>query len=592
MIRKSIEDIQGEWNLQMINTTNSFYTPSEKVKVALIDSGVDYSTDIDVAVRKNFISEQEEISIIYEDLTGHGTSVAGIIAAKDNNEGITGINPNVELYSARVLDENLSAPISRVVDAIYWAIDQDVNIINISFGTTVNSSELYNAIAEAYNNGILIIAAAGNKGIVEYPAAYDEVIAVGSVDSMGNLSKGSAVGEELDLVAPGEQILSTGAFGGVLVSGGTSMAAPHITGVASALWEKDLNCSAEFIRTVLTMSANKYGSKEEYGYGLVDYEHAERVYYALKIMNAGRSFFGTDSTFNFDSKAIEETLEATIEENDSAITVFDDVDYVEGSWGEDEHEALSAVNGSDTGKPLSSAAIKIVKLGAIAPDEYVEGMVSNPEWHGFISCKPNNVVQYYSNYMSAYIYLTEIASEVYTGTNPLNVQPSVYITDNVKNNILKIFRSNNAGLYNYDLDGTNSALSWSTVLNNNTVNNRNKALFIYGMALHTAADMFAHSSYDSDGNYISHDDVDNDGAKDADDTGYVKNRDACALLFAGELVAHIKQFEDASITDYYNVASSTTYDGSFTIGKFSAYAKQIDSSYYTSNKSTFDAMSY
>lgn len=127
MIRKSIEDIQGEWNLQMINTTNSFYTPSEKVKVALIDSGVDYSTDIDVAVRKNFISEQEEISIIYEDLTGHGTSVAGIIAAKDNNEGITGINPNVELYSARVLDENLSAPISRVVDAIYWAIDQDVN---------------------------------------------------------------------------------------------------------------------------------------------------------------------------------------------------------------------------------------------------------------------------------------------------------------------------------------------------------------------------------------------------------------------------------------------------------------------------------
>lgn len=84
----------------------------QKVKVAIIDSGIDYTSDIDVYLRKNFIPGEDEISVIYEDITGHGTSVAGIIAAKDNEDGITGINPNVELYSARVLDKNLSAPIS------------------------------------------------------------------------------------------------------------------------------------------------------------------------------------------------------------------------------------------------------------------------------------------------------------------------------------------------------------------------------------------------------------------------------------------------------------------------------------------------
>ena len=76
----------------------------------------------------------EECLPYYTDITGHGSAVAGIIAAEKNGKGITGINTNVELYSARVLDENNSAPTSRVIEAIYWAIDHNVNIINMSFG--------------------------------------------------------------------------------------------------------------------------------------------------------------------------------------------------------------------------------------------------------------------------------------------------------------------------------------------------------------------------------------------------------------------------------------------------------------------------
>ena len=550
---------------------------ANKVKVALIDSGIDYTSDIDVHVRKNFISDQNDISIIYEDLCGHGTSVAGIIAAKDNGDPVTGINPNVELYSARVLDDNLSAPISRIVEAIYWAIEQDVHIISISFGTLNDSEVLHNAIQDAYNAGILIIAAAGNNGIIEYPAAYDEVIAVGSVDSKGERSQGSAIGDGLELVAPGELILSTGSLGGISISSGTSMAVPHVVGIASALWEKDLNCSAEFIRLILGISANQYGPMDEYGFGLVDYENALKQYNKL-IKKYNRSMTSID--------IIDLLSDNIIEENNSEVPVFTDVEYVVGSWWGNDHKALAEKVSAESGNPLSEDGMKIVKLGAVAPDTYIPGMTTHPEWHGFTSCKPNNVWQYYSNYMSSYIYLTEIASAVYNGADPKAVTPTVYITDSVKNNITKLFRTNNDGISGYNSSGDfSSNYSWSTVLNGNTVNNRNKALFIYGMALHTASDMFAHSSYDSNGNYINH-------AGGTDNTTVVENRYKCAEVMASYIIANIKRFRAGSLSDYYNVANSSVYDGSFTLGRFATYAKEIDESYYEDHKDIFDAMTY
>ena len=122
------------WNYHMIHAIPAVVKrkQAEKVKVAIIDSGVNYSDDINVHERKNFIPGEEELPVLYEDFSGHGTSVAGIIAAKDNQEGITGINSNVELYSARVLDSKNIAPINRVVQAIDWAVEKKVNIINLS----------------------------------------------------------------------------------------------------------------------------------------------------------------------------------------------------------------------------------------------------------------------------------------------------------------------------------------------------------------------------------------------------------------------------------------------------------------------------
>ena len=200
----SVDDHEAFWNIVSVGSeeggilTIDGDAALDPVKVAILDSGVDYTEDIDVYMRKNFIPGEDGISVIYEDISGHGTSVAGIIAAKDNDEGITGINPYVQLYSARILDENKQAPASRVVAAIDWAIEQDVDIINISFGTTVDSEEIHAAIRRAYDAGILIVAAAGNNGVVEYPAAYDEVVAVGAVNAKGERTEGNV--KEADVV--------------------------------------------------------------------------------------------------------------------------------------------------------------------------------------------------------------------------------------------------------------------------------------------------------------------------------------------------------------------------------------------------------
>lgn len=252
-----------DWNFNMISEANQPQTydnvpptANGQIKVAIIDSGVNFSTDINVAERKNFIDdgdeEDGEISILYEDFSGHGTNIAGVIAAQQNDLGITGGNPNVLLYSARVLDGANEAPISRVVEAIDWAIEKNVNIINLSFVTTTDSPELKAAIKRAYNAGILIIAAAGNNGYVAYPAAYPEVMAISSVNSKGDLSSFSPLQGAVELLAPGELITSTDVFDTVSTHSGTSYAAPHVTAIASKLWERDLSVSASYFQHFLS----------------------------------------------------------------------------------------------------------------------------------------------------------------------------------------------------------------------------------------------------------------------------------------------------------------------------------------------------
>ena len=263
-------DVEDQWNIDVINANEQEYIQvNDKVKVAVLDTGVTATEDIDVAGRVNFIEGEEEVNPLYEDVSGHGTSVASVIAAKQNDIGITGINPNAELYSVKILDDQKKASLSGFIEGIYWCIDHDIDIINMSFGTSVKSEILEQVIKEADKAGILMIAAAGNKGeragesTVEYPAAFAEVIAVGASTPQGEVSDMSSVGKEVELMAPGESVPATGYFDEVIKTDGTSMAAPHVAGVASILWAKDRSKSSAYIRALLNASAKAIGDEKK-----------------------------------------------------------------------------------------------------------------------------------------------------------------------------------------------------------------------------------------------------------------------------------------------------------------------------------------
>ena len=572
-----------EWNLKTINMDsidNADYKESSKhlepIKVAIIDSGIDYTSDIDVYCRKNFIPNEDNISVVYEDLCGHGTSVAGIIAAKDNNDGATGINSNVQLYSARELDANCSAPVSRVVEAIQWAIDKHVNIINISFGTTEDSEDLHAVIKEAEEAGILVIAAAGNNGTVEYPAAYDEVMSVGSVNSKGIVSDFSATGEELEIVAPGEMILSTGDFGGLTIESGTSMSSPHIAGVASLLWQKNPNVSAKFIRNLLDVSANLYGDKKQYGNGLVDADYAFDIYDDFK-----KEFYEAES------ERSENIGEENLFNNKNKISVFDANTYVKGSWTRPAHQNL-VINNNVV---FSSTDIKAIKAGCTANDNFISGMTSHPQWHGYWQKKLLGIKQYECNYVASYIYLTKMAQRFPNNSNiPTSYSdPSQlpYMTSNDYKGLKGVVKldSFNGTAWSTALKGYNEAISGVSDTN------RNRRLFMYGVAIHSATDAWAHSTYTKDGNYISHTDGDGSWEGAADNTGYLSRYD-CAGYMVKLILSHANSGIEGSAEDFCKVASSNYYQDDFWMKNLDDNIKNVDSSIYNRYQTIIHQISY
>ncbi len=336
----------NQWNLDAIGSTDETY--QNKVKIELLDSGVNYSRDIDIKHRENLIPG-ENINPLYEDFSGHGTSMASVIGAKDNGTGVTGVNPNAEIYSVRVLDDNTEAPLSRIVEGIQWGIDNNMDIINMSFGTNTNSSILRTAIKEADEAGILLISATGNdntKG-VQYPASYPEVLAVGSMDENSQISDFTSVGEELDVIAPGEKIETTGIFGTINGTEGTSVATAQVSAVASKILEKDKSKTPDFVKKLIIASSKRVEDAEMVT-GAVDLNYALEIY----------DDFAQNYTPNEDVQ--EYTNPQTPEEYDSE-------GFVKGLWFGGEHAEMAGIAAEDV--IPSTTALNLVKKGAIIADK-------------------------------------------------------------------------------------------------------------------------------------------------------------------------------------------------------------------------------
>jgi len=252
------------------------------VKVAIIDSGIDYThPDLDA----NYVGGYDFVNgdDYPMDDNGHGTHVAGIIAAEDNGFGVVGVSPEASLYALKVLDSNGSGYVSDVVMAIQWASDPNgdgsandrLDIINMSLGADRGNIFLEWACNLAYDDGLLLVAAAGNGGSVIYPAAYPSVIAVSATNSADELAYFSSTGSQVELAAPGVGIYSTYEGGGYATKSGTSMASPHVVGVAALVWEADSSLTNDNVRYQLQSTAEDLGLlSTEQGYGLVDADEA------------------------------------------------------------------------------------------------------------------------------------------------------------------------------------------------------------------------------------------------------------------------------------------------------------------------------
>lgn len=211
----------------------------EGVVVAIIDTGVDYNhPDLkdNILGGKDFTGKGT-----YMDGNGHGTHVAGTIAAADNGSGIVGVAPKAKILALKALDDDGSGDMSTVVAAINYAITQKVHVINMSLGGA-HSNALHKAVQAAVKAGIIVCAASGNEGDgdpnteeLSYPGAYPEVLEVGAVDYSGRLAYFSNTNKEVDVLAPGVNVYSTYPGGKYAYLDGTSMATPHMSGAAALL---------------------------------------------------------------------------------------------------------------------------------------------------------------------------------------------------------------------------------------------------------------------------------------------------------------------------------------------------------------------
>jgi subtilisin len=256
------------------------------IKIAVLDTGVDY-THPELAANyqggHDFIFNDDDP--VDDSWNSHGTHVAGIIAAAADGNGVIGGAPEASLYAVKVLAGDGGSRTSIVIAGIEWAVENNMDIVNLSFAGP-DSLALREACDAAYGAGLLLVAAAGNTsgGDVLYPAAYESVIAVSASDRLDLPAWFSPQDGEVELMAPGLEILSTTAGAQYALLSGTSQAAPHVTAAAALIMAggmTDINddgvADNRDVRLRLQQTAMDLGASgrdELYGFGLVNAEAA------------------------------------------------------------------------------------------------------------------------------------------------------------------------------------------------------------------------------------------------------------------------------------------------------------------------------
>jgi len=278
----------SQWRLPRIQGPQawSISTGSASVVVAVIDSGV-YRQHPDLATKIlpgwNFVKNSSDTS----DVLGHGTAVAGTLAAATNNGvGVSAVNWASMIMPLVVVDDSDFAAYSNIAAAIQYAADRGVRVINISLGGTSASALLQSAVTYAWNRGSVVFASAMNDSSTtpNYPAACTHAVAVSATDTADHLATYSNYGDWIALSAPGSDILSTMNGGGYGYWFGTSFASPIAAGVAALVLAVNPNLSAADLVTLLEANADDLGPQGRdgsFGWGRVNAYRAVQAAEAL-----------------------------------------------------------------------------------------------------------------------------------------------------------------------------------------------------------------------------------------------------------------------------------------------------------------------
>jgi subtilisin family serine protease len=270
-----------DWGLKAVGAEIAWQkTKGKGIKVAVLDTGVDADhRDLALNIKETVDFTGSRYGV--EDMQGHGSHCAGIIGAVDNQIGMVGVAPEVELYIAKVLGDNGSGGFDSITKGIQWAITKQVDVISMSLGASGRPPEmLHSVIKAAHDQGIILVAATGNEnGAVCWPAMYDEVIAVSAVDEHLNRATFSNYGIKNEIAAPGVNIVSTYKQGQYARLSGTSMATPLIAGAIALIIARHkentngLKPDVEEVHRILTTMVKDLGAvgrDELYGLGMIN----------------------------------------------------------------------------------------------------------------------------------------------------------------------------------------------------------------------------------------------------------------------------------------------------------------------------------
>jgi len=266
-----------QWNLPMIDMERSWEqsTGSKNVIVAVVDTGIDLDHPEFQGRLTDGYNVIEDTNNPMDD-NGHGTHVAGVIAARSNNgDGIAGMTWNSKLMPIKAIGADGSGTAFDIAQGIRWATDHGADVINLSVGNYTSSAALQDACRYAYEKNVVLVAATGNDATDQpgYPAAYKEVFGVSAIDHNRQRADFSNFGDYVDVVAPGVDIPSTYIYSDYAALSGTSMACPHVAALAALIRSVNPRLSPDDVMKIMRKSAIDLGDQGKdtlYGYGMIN----------------------------------------------------------------------------------------------------------------------------------------------------------------------------------------------------------------------------------------------------------------------------------------------------------------------------------